>query len=73
MGSRLSVMLSVDEWKVLFKMAKDDCREPRDQMRWLLTQEARRRDLMPDPQRQGENETTISTAMPKLMKYSSEY
>ncbi len=44
--SRVIVPLEREEADALFHMAETDCRPPREQMRWLLIREARRRKLL---------------------------
>jgi hypothetical protein len=46
---RIQIPLTEAESKALQAMCEEDHREWRDQMTWLLVQEARRRGLMPLP------------------------
>lgn len=45
---RVNVPLSGTEAQVLIQMAKDDCRHPREQLRYLLRNEAERRGFVLD-------------------------
>lgn len=44
---KVNVRLEEDEIRALASMADSDCRPPREQMRFLLREEARRRGLLP--------------------------
>lgn len=43
------VPLTGDERTVLLRMAEDDYRGAKDEVRWLIVQEARQRGLLPEP------------------------
>lgn len=45
--TRISVPLDNSELAALLDMARIDCRHPREQMRFILREEAKRRGLMP--------------------------
>ncbi len=47
MYARLTITLAEDERVALQRMAESDCRYPREQMRYLLRQEACKRGLLP--------------------------
>jgi hypothetical protein len=44
---RVIVPLEINEAQALRHMAEDECRDPRELMRWLLVTEARKRNLLP--------------------------
>ena len=44
--SSVNVPLTESEARALLEMANVECRHPREQMRWLLVQEAERRGLL---------------------------
>lgn len=43
---RISVPLSTDEREALIRIAEVECRDPRDQMRYMLREEGQRRGLI---------------------------
>jgi len=45
--TRITVPLSPEEQKALALMARQELRDPRDQIRWILREEAERRQLWP--------------------------
>jgi hypothetical protein len=45
--TRISVPLDKSEFAALLDMATSDCRHPREQMRYILREEAKRRGLLP--------------------------
>ena len=47
MPTRMTISFTPEEGKILQAMAEADCRSPKDQIRWLLCQEARQRGLWP--------------------------
>jgi hypothetical protein len=48
--TRINVPLDKPELTALLKMSEGDCRHPREQMRFILREEAKRRGLLPtDP------------------------
>ncbi len=47
-NSRISVPFDEQEVVALIAMATNDCRDPRDQIRFLVRQEARQRGLLSD-------------------------
>ena len=46
MLGRLTISLSTDEHEALLRMAQAECRHPRDQLRFLLREEACKRGLL---------------------------
>ncbi len=52
---RLMVTLTGEEPSALTRMAADDCRDPREQLRYLLREEARRRGLLAEGQQEEEH------------------
>ena len=50
MIQRLTISFTPDERKALQAMAEKDFRPPKDQLRWLLREEAQRRGLLPAKQ-----------------------
>ncbi len=55
---RINVPLDQTEMQALVSMAEVDCRHPREQMRWLLIQEARRRALLLAPTEDDQGDST---------------
>lgn len=49
MFARLTVTLAEDERVALQRMAEDECRYPREQLRFLLREEAQKRGLLVIP------------------------
>ncbi len=47
---RINVPLAMRELEALIQMAQSECRHPREQMRYLLREEARRRGLLSEEQ-----------------------
>lgn len=45
--ARVIVSLSPDECSALFRIAEIECRDPKEQMRYMLREEAQRRKLIP--------------------------
>jgi hypothetical protein len=48
MTTRMMVTLTNDEARALARMSYSDLRDPREQLRHLLREEARKRDLLPE-------------------------
>ena len=47
---RINVPLAMRELEALIEMAQSECRHPREQMHYLLREEARRRGLLSEEQ-----------------------
>jgi hypothetical protein len=63
MMNRIIVHLMPEESAALSAMIAQDTRTPRDQLRYLLVNEAKRRGLLPDPPTKNEgNAEVIQTA-----------
>jgi hypothetical protein len=54
--TRVNVPLDTSELTALVRMAETDCRHPREQMRYLLREEAYKRGLLSHEQLQQEEE-----------------
>lgn len=56
--ARINVPLAKREVVALVRMAEAECRQPREQLRYLLCEEARRRGLLPGEQYVEQQEET---------------
>jgi len=59
--ARINVSLDKIEVTALVRMAEADCRHPREQLRYILREEARRRNLLPVEQLKEEPEERSPT------------
>jgi len=59
--ARINVPLAADEMGALLAMARTDCRHPREELRWVFVQEARRRGLLPILEDAEQAEATADT------------
>ncbi len=63
---RLNIMLNSDELQVLAKMAVAECRPPKEQLRYILRQEATRRGLLPESSIKSERQTDESNPSQRI-------
>lgn len=60
--NRISVPLDKSEFAALLDMATTDCRHPREQMRYILREEAQRRGLLTAENSNGASDTAARPA-----------
>ena len=65
--ARINVPMNNLEFAALLSMAQTDCRHPREQLRHLLREEARKRDLLTMP-RDDRPEVDVSTSEHTIYK-----
>jgi hypothetical protein len=62
-AARVNVPLDTSELTALVQMAKTDCRHPREQMRYLLREEAYKRGILPSEQTEGRPRLSQQSAL----------
>jgi hypothetical protein len=62
---RINVPLDRSEATALIRMAEDDCRQPREQLRYLLREAARLRGLLPTAPTSGTSQMTDEHEAPR--------